>query len=376
MSEGADILVVGAGVVGIAIARALAAKRLEVYLIERNLLAGQEISSRNSGVIHSGIYYAPGSRKACLCVRGRGLLYDYCAERGIAHQRVGKIVVAQEAQVQSLHELHDRGLRNGVADLAWMTAEEVRRLEPVVRCAAGLLSPSTGIVDVHDLMIALHGGLEAGGGNVVFDAELIAATSHRDGIVATVRSGANVTEIACRWFINCAGLNALDLLRRIAGYPANLLRPTHYAKGNYFVLHGASPFRRLIYPMPNEAGLGIHATLDLGGTTRFGPDVEWIDAPDYEVHPDRAGNFYTAIREYWPGIPAGSLQPGYAGIRPKLMGENAGTADFEIEGPELHNVPGLINLLGIESPGLTASLALAEEVCDRVLSPAATSGAG
>ncbi len=369
MSEGADVLVVGAGVVGIAVARALAAKGLEVYLIERHLQSGQEISSRNSGVIHSGVYYAPGSHKARLCVRGRGLLYDYCTERGIAHQRVGKIIVAQETQLQSLHELQDRGLRNGVADLVWMTTREVQELEPVVRCAAGLLSPSTGIVDVHDLITALHGDLEASSGHVVFDSELIAATSHRDRITANVRSGPNVTEITCSWLINCAGLSALDLLRRIAGYPSSLLRSPHYAKGNYFVLHGASPFRRLIYPMPNEAGLGIHATLDLNGTTRFGPDVEWIDAPDYEVDANRAGNFYAAIREYWPGMPADSLQPGYAGIRPKLRAANGGTADFEIEGPELHDVPGLINLLGIESPGLTASLALAEEVCDRVLAP-------
>jgi L-2-hydroxyglutarate oxidase LhgO len=304
--------------------------------------------------------------KARLCVRGRELLYQLCDVRGIAHQRCGKLIVAGETQVAGLRALGERALRNGVTDLVWLEPGQVAELEPEVRCAAGLLSPSTGIVDVHELVLTLIADLEAAGGALVLQSTLQRARCVDDGIVIEVASDGSTSELQCRWLVNCAGLGALDLLTRIEGYPAQRRRKAWYAKGNYFACHGVRPFRRLVYPMPNNAGLGIHATLDLDGTTRFGPDVEWVDRPDYRVDPARAAAFYTAIREYWPTIPPDSLQPAYSGVRPKLVGPDAAPADFEIEGPQQHAVPGLISLLGIESPGLTSSLAIGELVAGQV----------
>lgn len=366
MPDKVDVVVVGAGVVGLAVARALAQVGNEVIVLERHELAGQETSSRNSGVIHSGIYYPHGSLKARLCVRGRELLYPYCESRSVAHERCGKLIVAQQAQVPDLQVLHAKGIANGVTDLEWRSGAEVAAMEPAVRCAAGLWSPATGIVDVHELMLAFEADLEARGGTVVVDTELLAAGITPDGFVAVIRSGGDSSEIACRVLVNSAGLSAPAVLDRIAGYPPARRRQAYFAKGNYFVCQGAKPFRHLVYPMPNEAGLGVHATLDLDGTTRFGPDVEWVDEPDYRVDASRGNSFYAAIREYWPGLPDGSLQPGYSGIRPKLVGAGAKAGDFEIDGPGQHGVPGLINLLGIESPGLTSSLALGEEVVSRL----------
>lgn len=338
---------------------------METLVLERHSRPGEETTSRNSGVIHSGIYYPTGSLKARLCVRGRDMLYRYCEERGIGHQRCGKIIVAGESQVSGLRALHERAIANGVTDLTMLDAEQVKQLEPQVRCAAALLSPSTGIIDVHELLLALLGDLEASGSALVLRSVLQLARSDGEGIIVEVSGeDGSSSELRCRWLVNCAGLSALDMLKKIDGYPSSRLRRPYYAKGNYFACHGVRPFRRLVYPMPNEAGLGVHATLDLDGTTRFGPDVEWVDAPDYHVDPHRAESFYGAIREYWPDIPSGSLQPAYAGVRPKLVGPGAGAGDFEIEGPAAHGVAGLINLLGIESPGLTSSLALAERVAD------------
>jgi L-2-hydroxyglutarate oxidase LhgO len=364
--DSVEAVVIGAGVVGLAVARALAVRGIETLVLERHARIGQETSSRNSGVIHSGIYYPTGSLKARMCVRGRELLYAYSVQRGIDHRRCGKIIVAHDSQVAALQALLRRGIENGVADLAWLTAREVAALEPAVRCAAGLLSPSTGIVDVHQLMLALHGDFEAAAGAVVFNTELREAHTTDGGLVIVAGDSDSATELQCRWLVNCAGLSAAALPGRIRGYPQQRARRSYYAKGNYFTCHGSRPFQRLVYPMPNNAGLGIHATLDLDGTVRFGPDVQWVESPDYSVDPERAESFYAAIREYWPDIPLQSLQPAYAGVRPKLVGPDAPAADFEIEGPAQHAVAGLINLLGIESPGVTSSLALGERVAELI----------
>lgn len=357
-----EAAVIGGGVVGLAVGRALAMQGVETLVLERHTRPGQETTSRNSGVIHSGIYYPAGSLKAALCVRGRELLYRFCEERGVRYQRCGKIIVAGDAQVAALHALHQRAIGNGVLDLEVLDRAQVALLEPAVVCAAGLLSPSTGIIDVHELLLALLADLEAHGGTLLLQSSVTALKTTGDGIVIQVDSGGTTSELQCRWLVNCAGLSAPQVLRLIDGYPPQRLRPAFYAKGNYFACQGVRPFKRLVYPMPNEAGLGVHATLDLDGTTRFGPDVEWVAEPDYRVDPQRAESFYAAIREYWPDIPTGSLQPAYAGVRPKLVGPGSAAGDFEIEGPAAHGVAGLINLLGIESPGLTSSLALAERV--------------
>jgi L-2-hydroxyglutarate oxidase LhgO len=364
--DGTDVVVVGGGVVGLAVARALAGDGLETIVLERHARAGEETTSRNSGVIHSGIYYPTGSLKAQLCVRGREMLYDLCERRGIAYQRCGKIIVADAPQMPKLQALHQQAIANGVTDLTLLDAAQVREIEPEVRCAAALLCPSTGIVDVHELLLTLIADLEARSGALVLQSKFVRADATGEGMVVLVESDGASTELRCRWLINCAGLSAPTLLREIRGYPATRLRQPYFAKGNYFACHGVRPFRRLVYPMPNNAGLGIHATLDLDGTTRFGPDVEWMERPDYRVDPARVDSFYVAIREYWPSIPPGSLQPAYAGVRPKLVGPGAAPADFEIEGPAQHGVPGLISLLGIESPGLTSSLAIAERVAGQI----------
>jgi L-2-hydroxyglutarate oxidase LhgO len=359
--DSTDVVVVGAGVVGLAVARALAQRGFETLVLERHARPGQETTSRNSGVIHSGIYYPTGSLKARLCVRGRQRLYEFCEQRGIPHQRCGKLIVAPEAQVPALRTLQQRAIANGVDDLTLLDGPQVRELEPEVRCAAGLLSPSTGIVDAHELLLALLADLEASGGALVLRTRVESARPTPAGFAVTCSSGHSTSEIECKWLVNSAGLSAVDLQQRIEGAPTGAPRRAYYAKGNYFACHGVKPFRRLVYPMPNEGGLGVHATLDLDGTTRFGPDVEWVDRPDYHVDPARAQSFYEAIREYWPAIPEGSLQPAYAGVRPKLVGPGQAAADFEIAVTR-----GLVHLLGIESPGLTSSLAIAEAVVEAI----------
>jgi L-2-hydroxyglutarate oxidase LhgO len=358
----ADCVVIGGGVIGVAVARALARNGRETLVLERHGRPGEETSSRNSGVVHSGIYYPLNSLKARFCVRGRELLYAFCREFDVAHRKPGKLIVAQADQMDALRALHRRAIANGVDDLRWLGADEVSALEPEVRCEAALLSPSTGIVDVPEFITALIAGLEAAGGTVSYRSSAVTARPFDGGFEVDIRSGDEDVTLRTRCIVNSAGLHALDMARRIGGGDAARLPVARFAKGNYFSCSGRAPFTHLVYPMPNSAGLGVHATLGLDSSVRFGPDVEWVDSLDYDVAPARAGSFYAAIREYWPGLRDGALQPAYAGIRPKLVGPGDAATDFVIEDETVHGVPGLVNLLGIESPGLTSSLAIAEHV--------------
>jgi L-2-hydroxyglutarate oxidase LhgO len=356
-----ECVVVGAGVVGLAVARALALSGSEVLVLEAAHAVGTGTSSRNSEVIHAGIYYPPGSLKARLCVRGNPMLYDYCAARGIHHQRCGKLIVATApAQVASLQQIADQGLRNDVNDLVWLSQVEANRLEPALQCQAALLSPSTGIVDSHALMLALQGDLENAGGVVALNTPLAHAHCTQDTIEIGVSDG---TRLRTQKLVNCAGLHAPALAAQFQGLDSGHVPKAFFAKGNYFVLAGSAPFTHLIYPVPESAGLGVHLTLDLGGQAKFGPDVQWVNSPDdLAVDPARGAAFYQQVRKYWPALPDGALVPGYAGIRPKVSAPNAPAADFIIQGPLDHGVPGLVNLFGIESPGLTSALAIGEMV--------------
>lgn len=359
MSDKVDCVVIGAGVIGLAVARQLALRRREVLIIERHPACGTETSARNSEVIHAGLYYAPGSLKARLCLRGRRLLYAYCAGRGIGHRRCGKLVVAARAQqLPELQRLAAQAQRNGVEDLRLIDAAAARQLEPELACHAALLSPATGIVDSHALMLALLADAEDQGATLALSSPVDAMRPDGEGMVLSVLGG----ELRARWVINAAGLGAAALAGVVRGLPAQWLPRLRYAKGSYFELAGRSPFARLIYPLPEPGGLGVHLTLDLVGQARFGPDVEWVDTPEYAVDPGRAAPFYAAICAWWPGLRDGALAPAYAGVRPKLSGPGEPAADFRIDGPSGHGVPGLVNLFGIESPGLTAALAIAEEV--------------
>jgi len=360
-----DVVVIGAGVVGLAVARALALQGREVIVLEAADAIGTGTSSRNSEVIHAGIYYPQGSLKARLCVQGKAMLYAYCAERGIGHQRCGKLIVASHAaQLPALHAIVAKAAANGVNDLALLTGEQARALEPQLACVAAVQSPSTGIVDSHALMLGLLGDLENAGGLLALNSGLNRACP------GVLRSGSAMvlvaddgTEIAARTVVNAAGLHAPALARRIEGVDARHVPPAYFAKGNYFTLSGRSPFGRLIYPVPEAAGLGVHLTIDLGGQAKFGPDVQWVDsADDLVVDPARGNAFYAEVRKYWPALPDGALIPGYAGIRPKISGPDAPAADFLIQGPADHGVPGLVNLFGIESPGLTSCLAIGAHV--------------
>ncbi len=363
MDESLDVVIIGAGVVGLAVAREFARVGREVVVLEHNERIGEETSSRNSEIIHAGIYYPTDSLKARFCVRGKDLLYRYCDDRGIPHRRCGKLVLALSADQEfRLTALLDQAEANGVDDLRPLSKADVAALEPAVRCTAGLLSPSTGILDSHSFMLALHGDLEAAGGRVAVLSEFIGGSIHDDGIRLSVRSDGEDLRIHAQVVVNAAGLRATDVAGLFAGLDSRHVPRTRYAKGTYFVLKQKSPFKHLVYPLPEGAGLGVHVTLDLAGQTRFGPDVEWISEIDYRPDPDRTEAFYTAIRAYWPAIPAGSLAPGYVGIRPKLVGPGEPAGDFVIQGPEQHGAAGLVNLFGIESPGLTASLAIGEEV--------------
>lgn len=362
MSERIDCLVIGAGVVGLAVARALAQCGREVIVLEAEETIGTGLSSRNSEVIHAGIYYPRGSAKARLCVAGRRLLYEYCAVHGIAHRRCGKLVVASdEAQLAQLNAIESAARTNGVNDLRWIEAAEAVQMEPALRCVAALHSPSTGIVDSRGLMRSLHGEIERLGGTVQCRAPV--RRGFRDGGRMRLEAGATneLVTLDAAVVVNSAGLDAQAVARRLA-VRQSTIPPLHYAKGNYFSLQGRSPFRRLIYPVPEPGGLGVHVTVDLAGGTRFGPDLEWIDSVDDRVDPGRAGRFYAAIRNYWPGLPDNVLLPAYCGIRPRLSGPAAPAADFLIQTADAHGIPGLINLYGIESPGLTAALAIAEAV--------------
>jgi L-2-hydroxyglutarate oxidase LhgO len=363
--ERVDCVIAGAGVVGLAVARSLALAGHEPLVLDAAYHIGTGTSSRNSEVIHAGLYYPPGSLKAKLCLEGRKLLYDFLAEREIAHSRCGKLIVAtSENQIPALNGIMQRANACGVDDLSWVSVSQARQMEPELNCSAALYSPSTGIVDSHQLMLALQAEAEANGAQIVFGTRVLGGRPDGNGIVLStedVETGEQF-ELSTRSFINAAGLHAHDIANAIATWPANSIPPLRLAKGSYFSLVGRSPFSHLIYPLPSEAGLGIHLTIDLAGQARFGPDVEWVDEIDYTVDPAKADQFQHEIRNYWPGLPDGALLPAYSGIRPKLSSPGEAAADFTIQGPDTHGIGGLINLFGIESPGLTASLAIANHV--------------
>ncbi len=365
-----DCVVVGAGVVGLAIARELAMSGRDTLILEAADAIGTGISARNSEVIHAGLYYPRGSLKATLCVQGRERLYAFCDEYGVPHRRCGKLVVAtSEGQLKALNELATRAAGNGVLDLVPLARHEALTLEPALECAGALYSPSTGIVDVHQLMLALLGQAERHGAVCALrtPVESVEASGNARFVVTT--GGDEPARFAANCVINSAGLGAQALARRIHGLDPRWIPPLYYARGSYFSLSGRAPFSRLVYPLPERGGLGVHLTLDLGGQARFGPDVEWIDAPRYDVDVAREPAFYSSIRAYWPGLPPGALQPAYAGVRPKISGPGEPAADFMIQGPAQHGVRGLVNLFGIESPGLTASLAIAQRVVAMVALP-------
>jgi L-2-hydroxyglutarate oxidase LhgO len=362
--ESVDCVVVGAGVVGLAVARALALKGREVLVLEAAEGIGTETSSRNSEVIHAGIYYPAGSLIARTCVAGKKMLYAYCAERGVPFRNCGKLIVATDAEeAGKLESIKARAAANGVDDMRLVSAEEAKAMEPALHCTAALVSPSTGIIDSHAFMLALQGDAENAGAMFAFHAPVEGGRVTEDGVELRV-GGAEPMALRCRLLVNSAGLHAPKLARSLEGMPAQHVPTAYYAKGNYFTLTGRSPFTRLIYPVPVPGGLGTHLTIDLAGQARFGPDVEWVDRIDYAVDPRRGESFYAAIRRYWPALPAGALQPGYSGIRPKIVPPGAPAQDFVVQGRAVHGVPGLVNLFGIESPGLTASLALAEHVLE------------
>jgi L-2-hydroxyglutarate oxidase LhgO len=362
-----DCVVIGAGVIGLACARRIAHSGREVLILEAEGDIGSGVSARNSEVIHAGIYYPTGSLKARLCVAGREQLYAYCADHGVTARKVGKLVVATTSeQLSALHKLMEQAQANGVDDLALLTADQARKLEPQLACIAAFHSPSTGIIDTHGLMLSLLGEAEARGAALARHAPVERGWLEDDGRVTLQVGGPDPMQVTARLLVNAAGLGAQRIAANLQGYPADRIPPLHYAKGNYFSLSGPSPFSRLIYPMPEAAGLGVHLTLDLAGQARFGPDVEWIDHLDYNVDARRGDAFYAAIRTYWPQLRDGALQPAYAGIRPKIQAPGAAAADFRIDGPEVHGLPGQVHLYGIESPGLTSSLAIADEVAARV----------
>ena len=364
MTERVECVVIGAGVVGLAAARALALSGREVWVLEAGEGIGIGISSRNSEVIHAGIYYPTGSLKARFCVDGKRMLYAYCAERGVPHRRLGKLIVAaDEAEVPVLDRIRAKAAENGVDDLVALSGEEAVAMEPALRVAGALHSPSTGIVDSHALMLAYQGDIENAGGAVVFHAPVLggAVLGHGGGFRLEIGGEERMT-LDCEVLVNAVGLHAPALARSVTGIPEGTIPTAYFCKGSYYSLLGRAPFARLIYPVPEKAGLGVHLTLDLGGQARFGPDTEWVEAEDYDVKISRADGFYAAIRRYWPALKDGALSPGYAGIRPKISGPMEPNADFVVSGPAEHGIGGLVNLFGIESPGLTASLALGEAV--------------
>jgi L-2-hydroxyglutarate oxidase LhgO len=361
--EHIECAIIGAGVVGLAIARALSMAGREVLIVEEGPSFGTGTSSRNSEVIHAGIYYQPGSLMAKLCVTGRKALYGYCESRHIAHKRCGKLIVAAAEEVDRLSEIARHAKGNGVDDLVFLTKAEAIALEPALSCEGALLSPSTGIIDSHGYMLALLADAEAHGAVAAYRSRFVCATPKASGFELHIKTGdGETTALSCRILVNAAGLHAPAMAGQIEGLDGKHIPTAYYAKGNYFGTQAAAPFSRLIYPVPVAGGLGVHLTLDLAGRARFGPDVEWIDGIDYSVDPKRAGKFYAAIRRYWPALPDASLFADYAGIRPKIVPPAVAKQDFVISGPGTHGLPGLVNLFGIESPGLTASLAIADEV--------------
>jgi L-2-hydroxyglutarate oxidase LhgO len=362
--ERVDCVVIGAGVVGLAVARQLALAGREVIVLEAQSMIGTETSSRNSEVIHAGIYYPTGSLKATSCVAGKQKLYPYCAEHGVPHRRCGKLIVATDAgQLEELENIRRKAHANGVTDVTHVTSVDVLAMEPEVHCVAALHSPSTGIIDSHALMVAYLRDAERAGAQLALKCRLTKGVVRAKGIELHVDGS---EPILAAVVVNSAGLRAPSVARRIDGYPAELAPSELYAKGSYYSLAKGSPFARLVYPVPEPGGLGVHVTLDLDGRTRFGPDVEWTDRIDYTIDPHRAERFYEAIRRYWPGLIDGALEPDFAGIRPKISAKGAPAADFMVQGSQEHGVEGLVHLFGIESPGLTASLPLADAVMGRL----------
>ncbi|WP_101676192.1 NAD(P)/FAD-dependent oxidoreductase [Alloalcanivorax mobilis] len=363
--EQVDTVVIGAGVVGLAVARSMARAGGDVVVLEAEARFGEHLSSRNSEVIHGGLYYPPGSLKADTCLRGNALLYQYCAARGIAHRRCGKLVVAGPGQQPQLQALYDNALAAGARDLSFKSAAWLGREEPWLSGAQALHSTHSGIVDSHALMASLARDAEDAGAVLCLRHRVsaIGCESHRFTLRVTHAEGE--FDLRAQTLINAAGLAAVPLVKRMQGFPRRYCPEQRFAKGNYFRLAGASPSRRLIYPLPEAHGLGVHLTVDLAGKARFGPDVQWVETPDYQVDEQRQGAFETAIRRYWPALPAAKLHPDYAGVRPKLIIDDQPHTDFLIQDSRHHGVAGLINLLGIESPGLTAALALAERITEQ-----------
>lgn len=367
-----DAVVIGAGAVGLGVAAALSAAGREVVLLEKNAYFGEETSSRNSEVIHAGIYYEPGSLKGRFCVAGRDQLYAWCRTRGVATAQIGKLIVATEPEEEAaLDRIIARARANGVTDtqLYKISGAEARTMEPELRVYSALWSPLTGVVDSHGFMTSLLGAAEADGASLALNTPVTRGHVETDGI--TLITGGNApARLKARTVINAAGLWAQDVAARIEGLPSQAVAPKVYTKGNYFALEGCrAPFKRLIYPAPVAGGLGVHLTLDLTGAARFGPDVEPLDhqdpaAIDYTVDPSRGDAFYAAIRTYWPALPEGALRPDYAGVRPKIHVDYA--TDFRIDGPEVHGAPGLFNLFGFESPALTGALAIGAHMAERV----------
>lgn len=378
--DSVEVIVIGAGVVGLAVARALALGGREVLVIERENAIGQGISSRNSEVVHAGLYYATGSLKARLCVRGKALLYTYCEERGLPFDRCGKLMVATEvSQLAKLQAIEAQAKANGVP-VQRLTREQARALEPQLECIAALHSPSTGIVSSHDLMTSLQGDLENAGGIVALATEVQQVHFYNQNMplagVVSAQSAMNSgvksepIEMGFKYLVNAAGLSAPQLARQMVGLAAQHIPQDHYAKGNYYSLSGKAPFKHLIYPIPEAAGLGVHLTLDLGGQAKFGPDVQWLEGItdpaqiDYSVDPARAAGFYAQVRKYWPALQDDQLAPSYSGVRPKIHGPDEPAPDFQISGPAQHGIAGLVNLFGIESPGLTSCMAIGEDVVE------------
>ena len=362
-----ECIVVGAGVVGLACAAAIARSGREVMVLEAEDGIGTHSSSRNSEVVHAGIYYEPGSLKAQLCVAGKEMLYRYAKDHGVNHQQIGKLIVATtQEQISRLRSIKENAAACGVTDLTWISREEASSIEPSVSCEAALHSPSTGIIDSHALMLALQGDLESHSGMVVLQTRVAGVSPVPEGGFIVGTAGPNATKLQSRYLVNAAGLFAPDVARSIVGLDPAYIPHAHFAIGHYYRLSGASPCKHLIYPVPEPGGLGIHLTLDLGRQARFGPDVRWIGGIDYSFDDNRTSEFHRAIANYLPDIGQESLVPDYTGIRPKIAGPGEPNADFRIDGHELHAIDGLVNLFGIESPGLTASLAIAEMVADRL----------
>lgn len=375
MTADVETVVVGAGAVGLAVARALALAGHDVMVLERHSRIGTETSSRSSEVIHAGLYYAPGSLRAKLCVAGKALLYDFCSENGVAHQRCGKLLVAAEAgEIAKLEAIAANAARNGVDDLQRLTPDEARALEPEVACVAAYLSPSTGVIDSHGLMVAVEGHVTTLGGQVVLNTAVTGIAAAADGYMIETQGGAERSTFTARNLVLAAGLSATTLGRMLT-WPANYRVPETYpARGHYFALAGRAPFRHLVYPMPVGAWLGVHLTLDVTGRAKFGPDIEWCDDVSYafdEQGGARLARFEAEIRRYWPSLAAGALQADSVGVRPKIYRQGEPVADFAVHGPAQHGLARLVALYGIESPGLTSSLAIGDYVASLLASPRA-----